>query len=354
MAQINLNNIKKTISDLLKDMSPRNKDVISRRFGLKTGKKETLESIGASYVITRERVRQIEKATISQLGKNNRDNAEINLSVNWAKNEITKSGGVIKEEDLLRAFSGKAGNSVENSSLSFILSIDDNLIRSQESDSFHAFWAINEPALIMFKGTSGAVIKLLDKIGKAVSEQDLYALAQKNNVPGFSGGNSKNLGSDELKLSLDISKNLDKNIFNQVGLSSWSEINPKGVRDKAYLVLRKESKPCHFSRITELINRSGFSSRKANIQTVHNELIKDGRFVLVGRGLYALSEWGYRPGTVRDVLTDILKNSSRPMSKANLVAKVMDSRLVKENTILLNLQDSKTFVKNQDGTYSLK
>lgn len=40
------------VGQLLAVLNTRNRDVISRRFGLKTGKKETLESIGQSYGIT--------------------------------------------------------------------------------------------------------------------------------------------------------------------------------------------------------------------------------------------------------------------------------------------------------------
>jgi len=119
-------------------------------------------------------------------------------------------------------------------------------------------------------------------------------------------------------------------------------------------VLKKINSPQHFSEIARLINNANFSNKKAHVQTVHNELIKDPRFVLVGRGIYALSEWGYSAGTVKDVLIDILKKSQKPMPKASLIAKVKDARMVKENTILLNLQDSKTFVKKEDGTYALR
>ena len=93
-------------------------------------------------------------------------------------------------------------------------------------------------------------------------------------------------------------------------------------------------------------------SKKAHIATTHNELIKDPRFVLVGRGLYALSEWGYINGIVKDVITKILDKSG-PLSKKEIVEKVMKERYVKENTILVNLQNSKNFKKEKDGKYSL-
>lgn len=353
MASNNSANIKKTVADLLKNTSARNKDIIARRFGLKTGRKETLESIGASYNITRERVRQIEESTLSQLRQAAAANTDVKRYISLARDILNERGGVIKETDLFKSFSGDAADNTVNGSLVFLLTLSDELVRSPDNDDSHPFWAVNEQTYDAFLTSATGLIKVLEKVDKVVSDSDLMFLAQKHTVPGFSTS-GKPLSEDDLHLVMAVSKNIGTNIFNEVGLASWSEIRPKGVRDKAYLVLKKTKKPQHFSDIASLINSSGFNNKKANVQTVHNELIKDDRFILVGRGMYALSEWGYRPGTVKDVLVDVLKTSGKPLTKTALIAKVKDARMVKENTILLNLQDSKTFVRNSDGTYSLK
>jgi len=300
----NNTNIDKTVAMLVKSLAIRNRDIITRRFGLKNGKKETLESIGKNYGITRERVRQIEETTLGSLAKTVATHGEFQKYLSDAKDIIVKNGGVIKETD---------------------------------------FWALSDGHLNKFKDASSNIVAQLSKIGKVIPKEEFQNIADKHI--------SDSKGAD---LVLALNKNISSNIFNQVGLASWSEISPKGVRDKAYLVLKKENKPKHFSEIAKLINTYGFDSKKANVQTVHNELIKDTRFVLVGRGMYALNEWGYKPGTVKDVLVDILKSHGKSLTKASLVAKVMDSRMVKENTILLNLQDSKVFAKKDDGSYTLR
>ncbi|HEY4474411.1 MAG TPA: hypothetical protein VJC06_00605, partial [Candidatus Paceibacterota bacterium] len=249
-----------------------------------------------------------------------------------------------------KAFSGNDAESVLNASLVFVLTLDKNLTRFNDNDNFHSFWAVDNGVLSNFKNMTSSCVSILEKSGKVSMEDEFYDLAKKNNVPGLDGDfNQKHLAT-----YLTISKSVGKNIFNEIGLVSWPEVRPKGVRDKSYLVLKKENSPKHFGEIAKLINLAGFQGKKANVQTVHNELIKDSRFVLVGRGMYALSEWGYKSGTVKDVLVDLLKNSSKPMLKTALLTKVMNARMVKENTILLNLQDSKTFVKNEDGSYELK
>ncbi len=341
--------ITKTVASLTKSLSERNRDIISRRFGLKNAKKETLESIGKSYGITRERVRQIEEFTLAQLSKGG-PSVEVEKYATLARNFLNENGGIMRERDLFKAFSGSDSESVLNSSLVFVLTLDRDLTRFNDNDNFHSFWATDKVTLDNFKNMASVCSNLLEKSGKVSLEDQFYNLVKKNNASGLNG----DLNQKHLTTYLAISKNVGKNIFNEVGLVSWPEIRPKGVRDKAYLVLKKENNPKHFSEIAKLINLAGFQGKKANVQTVHNELIKDDRFVLVGRGMYALSEWGYKSGTVKDVLVDLLKNSSKPIHRTALLTKVMNARMVKENTILLNLQDSKTFIKNEDGTYELK
>lgn len=343
--------ISKTVVGLLKNLSPRNRDIISRRFGLKNGKKETLESIGQSYGITRERVRQIEEFILNQLTESSKNNNEIEQYVTLAQNIVNKNGGTIKERELFRLFSGTEQDSAVNSSLILLLSLRKSPTRFAENDSFNSFWAINEACVASFKNTASSLETILAKNKKPVSQNDFYSLIKKYSISGFDGGE---LTSNQLNSYLSISKNVGNNIYNEIGLVNWAEIKPRGVKDKAYLVLKKAAAPKHFGDIAKCINSANFAGKKANTQTVHNELIKDNRFVLVGRGMYALAEWGYKSGTVKDVLVDILKSSSKPMHKTALLTSVMNARMVKENTILLNLQDSKVFVKNEDGTYTLR
>lgn len=343
--------ITKTVASLVKNISSRNKDIISRRFGLKTGRKETLESIGKSYGITRERVRQIEEFSVNQLSKIVSSTPDVVKYVSLAKDILGGNGGVMKESELFKAFSGNDKESVVNASLVFILTLASDSaspvggpVRFSENESHYAFWGLNKDSADMFRNGISTLVRSFVRSGNAVAETDLVSFAQSNNVP-----NSK-----DVSIYLSVSKELGRNVFGQIGLASWAEVKPKGVRDKAFLVLKKEKQPKHFTEIAKLINSTGFSNKKANIQTVHNELIKDKRFVLVGRGMYGLTEWGYQPGTVKDVLVNVLKKHGKPIQKAELVAKVLDTRMVKENTILLNLQDSKVFSKREDGTYVLR
>lgn len=342
------NTIKETTSKLIAVLNSRNRDVISRRFGLKTGKKETLESIGQSYGITRERVRQIEEASIRQVKDYLASNSDIKVQpyISLAENLLEQTGGVTSEEELFSRYFGDSNKNIANesayASLAFLMVLTGNLKRTHEDDQFNSFWAMSDEHAGAFKNSVSTLIKALSKNDKPVAETAMADFTKKSGVA------TKFASSIAANSYLSISKEIGKNIFGHIGLTSWPEIKPRGVKDKSYLILKKVGDPKHFREITRLINET-FHDRKANVQTVHNELIKDNRFVLVGRGLYGLAEWGYKSGTVKDVLVDLLKSSDKPIKKTELIAQVLSHRMVKENTILLNLQDSKTFKKIEDS-----
>jgi hypothetical protein len=351
MPTIDVRNLTKTVAQLVKSLNPRNRDIVSRRFGLKNGRKETLESIGRGYGITRERVRQIEEFSLTNLGKIAPEQKDLVKFTSAAKDVIAKEGGVVRERALFKLVSGNDKDSVANASLVFALTLDKQLVRFSDNDHFHAFWALDQGQMDAFRGQVNDLTRALGDHGQVMPSAELAGWASSRNVNGLNG---RAFGDKDLSTVTAICKDLGSNIFGQMGLMSWPQIRPKGVRDKAYLVIRKAGNPQHFSQIAKLINQAKFDAKKVNIQTVHNELIKDKRFVLVGRGMYALAEWGYKSGTVKDVLTDILKTHGKPLPKAELVARVAQVRLVKENTILLNLQDSSTFVKDANGHYVLR
>ena len=343
--------IRGVVGQLLGVLNTRNKDVISRRFGLKTGKKETLESIGQSYKITRERVRQIEEVSLKQIrqGLSGGLAAKIKPFVDLADNILEQAGGVAREDHLFNKFSGIAKDNPANAALVFFLSLNGTFKRFAETDDTHTYWALSGQHAESFSKSLSTFLNALDAQGAPIAESAVVDFYKK------SGASLKEVTPAVVVSYISVSKNIAKNNFGQMGLTSWADIKPRGVRDKAFLVLKRDGKPKHFRDITQLINASGFGDgRKANVQTVHNELIKDKRFVLVGRGLYGLSEWGYKAGTVKDVIVELLRSAGQPMHKKEIVTQVLSHRMVKENTILLNLQDPKTFNRKGDGVYALK
>ena len=327
-------NYQKFCQDCLKGLPQRTISVIERRFGLKTKKRETLESIGKSHGITRERVRQIESEGLSKAKSIIKENQEI---LKHFKQVLASFGNVKKEEELLNILGdGKYQNQVF-----FILANYQDFKRSPEVDSFHAFWFLDKKSVEKAKKTVNSIVQKLKKENKLFSFEELLK--------------TQALDKNVFLSYVEISKEIRKNPDGKYGLKNWIEISPKGVKDKAYLVLKEKEKPLHFKEIASLIEGLPFSNaKKAHTATVHNELIKDSRFVLVGRGLYALNEWGYQPGVVKDIIADLLKNSKESLTKDQILEKVLSQRFVKENTVLLNLQNRNYFARDEKGRYNIR
>jgi len=319
-------NYQKICQELLKDLPERQKEVISRRFGLAGGERETLESIGKDFSITRERVRQIEMDGLLRLKPKTEKYQKI---FQHFQRYLKNQGGLKKEDILLKELGGEN----QKPQVYFLLTLGENFQRFGETKDFYSLWTLDRNSLVLAKKVIDSFSNKLKEIGKPLSLKELSSFSDfKNPV---------------LSPYLEISKKIQKNSEGLFGLLDWPEINPRGVKDKAYLVFKKIGKPLHFAEIAELIEGS-------LVQTVHNELIKDPRFVLVGRGIYALEEWGYSPGQVKDVILKILKEEGRPLTKEEILEKVRKQRLVKENTVFLNLSNKKHFVRNSQGKYEVK
>ncbi len=341
--------VPKIIIAMISQLSTRQKDIVSKRFGLKDGKRRTLEEIGDSYNITRERVRQIENDAKSRI-RGSEHIESLEPFYQHAINHFVRYGGVRADhklfgEDIPVFFSKSTDEKIAQAYLHFLISIHDAFAKHSETEDFHALWALKNANP---DGTKDALTKLVTNME---AEKELMGkerlLAELQELTG-------NVKRDILESYLAISKSIDANVYGEYGLKHWPEVHTRGVRDKAFLVLKKNTRPMHFREIVEHINKTFNLKRSAHPQTVHNELIKNNRFVLVGRGTYALSDWGYQPGRVADVLMRVLKDAGKPLSREEIIDAVLKERNVKHNTIMLNLQNRQYFEKMEDGRFSYK
>lgn len=332
---------KQVVKDLLKSLPERQRDVLSKRYGLgKDTEKMTLEAIGQIYGITRERVRQIENHAILNVQKSK--DYEANQAPFLELEKALKGmGGVIAEEDLLDSVSKDP--SIQNH-IYFLLVLGRAFKWQKEDEHFRARWHVHEEH-------SKKVEDALKKLYKNLKDEDIIPEAEvvDSFLEHLEDVNEEYRDTEILKRWLSISKKIGKNPLGEWGVSHSPNIKAKGMRDYAYLVLRKHGSPIHFKEVAKHIEK--LFDKKAHVATTHNELIKDKRFVLVGRGLYALAEWGYMAGVVRDVIKKILDKNG-PLSKKEIIDKVMKERYVKENTILVNLQNPKYFKKDKEGKYA--
>lgn len=333
---------KQVTKKLLSVLSKRASDVLERRYGLgQDSNTHTLEAIGQTYGITRERVRQIENYAIQSIQKSD-VYAEYTAVFEELESIIESLGGIIAEEELLSILGVDAKS---RNHIHFLLVIGQAFIRDKENTHFHHRWYTKkevaetvERALMSIHGSFGDddLISEEEVIEKFLGE--LHDVEENHKKP------------ETARRWLSLSKAIGANPLGEWGLVTSPNVRAKGIRDFAYLAVKKHGSPMHFREVAETIEK--LFNRKAHIATCHNELIKDDRFVLVGRGLYALSEWGYSQGVVKDVLRDILVKHG-PLTREEIIDKVRKERYVKDNTIIVNLQDGGFFVKNKNGTYTL-
>ena len=338
---------------LLKYLSTREKDVLRRRFGLSGNKKETLEKIGESYKVTRERVRQIETIavkkirTIKQFDELTKPLAQTIISV------LQKHGGIMREDLLLHELLRLSGDTDESRQcVLFLLEkiFQKSFKKIEESESFYASWHLPGTQFAIIEDALSTLRHIFVSHGQPMHIQNIVSDFKNSE---FSQKHSTEIEEDALQSYLDISKKVAKNPYDEYGLVDWPMVSPKRMNDKIFLVLKKNGKPMHFNAITEMINRLKFDDRPAYAPTVHNELILNSQYVLVGRGIYALKEWGYKPGVVADVIIDILAKAGTALPKDQIIQRVLEQRMVKRNTIQLALTDKRKFTKLPDGTYSL-
>jgi len=211
------------------------------------------------------------------------------------------------------------------------ISEDDNFYQSAGNSSVH------DEATI--KKETARLVDAIAKAGKPLEATELTKAAEMPN--------------DVYTAALATTSKQLATLNSRWGLVKWPTVNPKNIRDKIYVILSENGKHMHFNEIAEAIKISDFKRKDVTTQAIHNELIKDKRFVLIGRGIYALREWGYKKGTVADIITEVLREAGEPLHRDEIVKRVLKSRFVKETTILLNLQSKSQFKRVAKATYQL-
>lgn len=333
---------KEVVKKLLAGLPERSRDVLTKRFGLgKDTKRMTLEAIGSDYGITRERVRQIEDHSVSTIRKS--DNyKEAEAFFTELVGVIDDLGGVISEQELLDSV---ATTEAAKNAIHFLLVVGDPFIKLRENDHFTHRWSVDD---LLTRNVEDSIKKIYENL----NDDDIIAESEIINafLKHVKEISEKHRDEEIIKRWLGTSKKIARNPLGEWGRSESPNINVKGIRDYAYLVIRRHGSPIHFKELAEQITKT--FNKKAHVATTHNELIKDPRFVLVGRGMYALADWGYSAGVVRDVIREILEKEG-PLSKEEIIDKVLKERYVKENTIVVNLQNGKHFKKTKDGKYKV-
>jgi DNA-binding phage protein len=316
----------------------REREIVSRRFGL-FDRRETLEQIGELLGITRERVRQLEKSIVGKLkAAAEKDLPDISKVEAALSNHLTDMGKVARIQDIATRLGGNS--KTDQARVAFLANLSPKIAVIEDNDHFfHAIGLASEHTEKAIRTKVNQIIEAITAIGEPTDIQKV----------------ADNIGSNDVKHTealASISKNI-ASLNGRWGLVKWPMVNPKNIRDKIYVILHDNGKPMHFNEIAEAIKGSTLKRKDVTTQAIHNELIKDPRFVLIGRGIYALKEWGFKKGTVSDVIAEVLNKEGGPLHRDEIVRRVLKSRQVKETTILLNLQSKPQFKRVAKATYTL-
>jgi hypothetical protein len=224
-------NYKEVVEQILKELRrDRDRQIIARRFGFGMSRRQTLEKIGGDFDITRERVRQIEKAAI-------------------AKMRASGSAEIARAGELLRAIVADQGGITPTPDVATI-------IGATESDiPYIVFLALLSPGI--------ELIEEDDDLRQAVSLAPIYARSQVIQLINETISTVKDYAKPITlaKLSNKLPSQLETITLEQLmrvskklayfdgkwGLITWPEVNPKSIRDKTYLVLSRHGRPLHFS-----------------------------------------------------------------------------------------------------------
>lgn len=320
----------------------RSQEIVWSRFGIGGAKVATLEEIGKKFGITRERVRQVIREVCRKV-KNKKESVDFSEVRKKISFTLDSNSGIMKQESLLNTLGGE--DKGEKGAARFFLECLDDIKSFEIKGVSEKAYILAEFSENLWKRVNEGIVGILEKKNSPENDAELFEDFSKIEI-------SKGFDKKKLFDFLAVSLSAKKNTFGKWGLSQWKEIRPKGTRDKAYLVLKEKGEPMHFKEIAESIDKSGLNKKKTHPQTVHNELIKDSKFVLVGRGIYALAEWGYEKGTVKDVILDVLKGNSRGLNKEEVIAEVLKVRKVKKSTVVINLNNH--FSKNKEGVYTIR
>ncbi|MFA6382966.1 MAG: HTH domain-containing protein [Parcubacteria group bacterium] len=332
-------------NNLLSAESGRAQEIVRMRFGLAQVEPQTLEKIGRENKITRERVRQIIGDVLKRL-KQKKNEADFKVAEDKIVFTIGNNNGIMEESKLIEKLS--SGEYKEANAVALFGALSEKIVIFEKKGEIRKSWAVSKDVLGKVQDVESIAKEIFGKEKKLLTDDEIVEkigqrLAEKKAA----------FSREQILNYLAVLADVQKNKFGKWGIAGWKEINPKGTRERIYLILKEKREPLHFTEIAKLIDQYGLSKRKAHPQTVHNELIKDERFILVGRGIYALKEWGYKRGTIQEVLRDILDKSQKSLTKEEILTEVMKLRKVKKATVMINLNNSKIFEK-ANNAYTIK
>ena len=239
---------KKITKKITSHLQDRASDVIMNRFGLTSdGKRKTLEEIGKKYNITRERVRQVEDAALNSIKKSEAYKME-QAVFEELKQLMHKLGSIVAEHEFLPYISK---DEATQNHIHFFMVLGDAFKKHREDDHFHTRWSVDN-------GMTEKVHDALRKLYASLKDEDLIPetemikkfFEQMKDV-------SEHYRDEEIaKRWLSMSKAIAKNGLGEWGKASSPNIRTRGVKDYAFLVMRRHGSSMAFKRVASSISKT--------------------------------------------------------------------------------------------------
>ena len=236
---------KQVTKRLLAVLQDRAAEIITSRYGLgKDPERQTLEAIGGKYGITRERVRQIENYALANIRKSAVYGKE-KEAFTELETLLHSLGGIVVEHDFLNSLSKDA--SIQNH-LNFLLVLGEGFKRQKEDEHFKHRWHVED-------AHAKQIEESLKKLYKNISDDDILSEGEIVNsfLEHLKDVSEKYKDEEIVKRWLSLSKKINRNPLGEWGLSHSPNIRIKGIRDYAFLVIRKHGSPIHFTQVAKSI-----------------------------------------------------------------------------------------------------
>lgn len=351
--KINVNLDETNVKDILQYCKPKEQLVLFRKFGLTTGKETPLQKIGELYGLTRERVRQIENQGLMRFRRLIIGNEKYLKVIEEAKKILDANGWFLIEDDFIAKLLNKGIGKFNAQELKMIIVSDFDIYYLKRNKRLWKWFYIDSHFEDLLTEIAIHVVGYFEKKGQA---EDLYEFVDK----------LKSKFTREYEDVHYLQNNLfytnffksikgTATFYGKVGLDTFTEVNPKTIKQKVLYILRRINKPLHYQEMATKV-MEWFPEKPVKVNTVHNELVKNNDiFVNMGLGIYGLKEWGFQGGSVKEIIERVLNKFDRPMTIKEIQKEVLKEKMISPNTIVLTLQKYKElFERVEKWVYTLK
>lgn len=341
--------VNKLISHLIERCgNDRAKELIKRRYGLMNGERQTLEEIGESYRVTRERIRQIQEKSLKRM-RHPATTVKKPLT-GLIEDIILRNGGIISADEADVEVPKALGGVIEDGSSLLDLLCDLGWIQTCR---------IGDIPIYSLKLDGVSLLKLTERIILLIKKEDLGldvdSIIRKNSM--FRKIKDERFNPTHFVLRYcrtdprleEISVNSEV-IFRHYtsghfATKSWVALMRR--------VLEEQQMPLHFTEITDKVNDllSG-SERQLDVRRAHSILIEDKAFAHSGvNGTYGLTSWGLRKELIPELIEECLKKAGFPLHWKQIFNYVSKYKNTRSANITSCLENNRSFKRVSSGIY---